>query len=333
MPSRNVFQHPIRLVFLLAIIMAVVLTSGCSTGGGHSRGSVSNATDRAAQEENAGRDTGRTRSKTDHENSAKDEQWVDDYYADQEEDEGSFLGNLLLSLFAGGGDDGADHHEHDTGSSGYTAPTEPPRDYEFSFSDADSDEPEHSADDGDSATNRHNVIAWYSKANLAGDTIEDVSTVSILYSSYLGKRFRGHLGIYYGEGQKGSQERVQTGIRNLSEFGVDLGGRDYLTPHHTLMGFYLLYGARAGFLRWSYTTGIEAPSDDGSEIINSDAGFLLTPYIGVGTSIVQLNPFHLGASVSWGPRFTLFKTIESFDNDLFRDVGELRVNFEMSVFF
>ncbi len=60
-------------------------------------------------------------------------------------------------------------------------------------------------------------------------------------------------------------------------------------------------------------------------------GLLAT--FGLGGSIVQLKPVHLGASVTWGGRFALSETHEGFDNNLFRDVGELRLNFEASIYF
>ncbi len=322
----------IGLFLALAILLVIAILSGCSTGGGgHSRGSVSNAADRAAEEEErASRGTGRrTRTKDDHQSSSSD------LFIDDEDDEGSFLGNLVLSIFFSGGDDEDENQADHPVSADSETPADQPRYNEFAFSDHSDEDPYPtltSARDT-STTYRHNLIVWYSQAALGGDTIENVSTVSLLYSGYSGKRFRGHAGLYYGKGDKGSQARVQAGIRDISEFGVDIGGRDYLTPHHTLMGFYLLFGARAGFLSWSYTNGIQAPTSNGTETIDNDAVFLFTPYIGVGSSIVQVKQFHLGASVSWGPRITLFKTLESFDNDLFRDVGELRLNFEMSSFF
>ncbi len=154
-----------------------------------------------------------------------------------------------------------------------------------------------------------------------------------MYSRYSGERFRGHLGLYYGEGRLGSQPRIQDGLSGILEYGIDIGGREYLTPNHTFMGFYLLAGVRAGGLDWTYRNAIEVPTSDGTELIATDAVFLLTPYIGLGGSIVQLKPVHLGASVTWGGRFALFKTLEGFDNDLFRDVGELRLNFEASIYF
>jgi hypothetical protein len=303
-----------KSIILLSIFLMAVALNGCASSGGGSskknnhhgngsRGSLSTAVDQAADEPPAGRGSGASRTKNDHKNEPNDK-YTDD---DSDDGGGSFLGAFLSGLFFGNNHKSESYIE--TGSAVNHDNPAPAQDFTAA-------QPLNS---------RKNLTFWWSKSHLGGDTIESVSTVSVLYSRSSGKRFRGHLGFYVGTGREGSQQRVQDGISSIWEFGLDLGGREYLTPSHTFMGLYILAGVRAGSLAWTYQNAVDS--------ITSDAVFILTPYLGLGGSIVQMKPIHLGASVTWGGRFTISNTYEGFENDLFRDVGELRLNLEASFYF
>lgn len=298
--------------FLPALLLTVLVLGGCSTGGGHhgSRGSVSDAAAKAADENESGRESGRTRTETDQwdsDSSRDTEKYTDDYENDFENYENygyddddnigpALIGGLLSGLFNGG------------------------QDTQKAYRDADFN-PDN------------NLLVWLSRGNPAGDTIKNMSTVSVMHSSYRNKRWRRHVGLFYGWGKKGPQPDVQGGIDRIAEYGLEVGAREYLTPRHTFVGVYVIYGLRIGGLYWSYTEAIPVSGDSGAETVTSDQAFIITPYLGLGTSLVQAKPFHIGASLTWGMRFVGDRTLEEFDNDLFRDTGELRLNLETSLFF
>jgi hypothetical protein len=291
-------QNLSRIKLLTAITLMAITLGACAAGGGGSRGKVSEAANQSAENEsetdnNADRESGRTRTKTDH-------------FEDEEEDEGnSFLSGLIFGIFSS---------EEDLDDPAY---------YE------DTDD---RTSDNDTEFDGRNLILWLSRSNLGGDTIDHLNTATLLYSFFRTEHLRTQVGIFYGDAIKGSQALVQDGMDNMYEMGLDIGFRAYATPRHTLMGAYVLVGFRYSSLNWSYTQQILVPGNE-NLTISSDGVSVITPYLGCGTSILQTKPFHLGASMSWGPRFTMSETYEGFENDLFVDVGELRLNLELSVFF
>jgi len=184
---------------------------------------------------------------------------------------------------------------------------------------------------------RGNLNIWYSWSELAGDPLRRLKTWTLMYSQFEKTStpgFRGHLGLYFGRGTKGSQHYVQEEIRWINEVGLELGGRDYFASDNSLMGSYLLMGARIGALFWSYNHDIEVPDQDGGyKWISKDSVLMVTPYIGLGTSFLQTELVHFGVSLTVGARFSVGKTWHNLSNDVFKDVAEFRLNFEASVFF
>ena len=300
---------------LLLFFAVLAMLTGCATGGGGggssggSRGTLSDATARSAgQEEPETRETERSRSRNeiftpDSHDDYSDNDFQDYSTEDDSEDEGSWLSGLVWGLFTGG-DDGGGFEEADDGN------------------------------DEKIELTRHNLNLWYSRSHLAGDTIQGFSTWSLMYSGFGSPDFRGHVGAYGGRATLGYQPNIRDGIRRLSEYGLLLGGRKYITADNSFMGFYFLLGLNLGGMFWSYTNPIEAPSPDGGvEYISDDSIFVITPSVGLGTSLIQTRFVHLGASITTGVQFPTGKTGEGFENDLFQDMGEFKLNLEASIFF
>jgi len=275
-------QKYTRTIHLLVAVGLLLLLGACASGGGSSRGQVSDVAARAGEndqeeDDDEGRGSGRTRSKDDHRSG--------DSYSEIESDGDSFEESMAQVRYS---DD---------------------------YDDSSSDEFQ-----GESP----NAILWLSRANLGGNTISYMNTATLLYSDFRGSHLRTHVGLYYGRGRNGSSHLIQDGVDSIYEVGVDFGGRVYFTPRHTLVGLYFQFGLRYGSLNWSYAEGAE---------LNGDGVSMFTPYVGAGSSFLQIDSLHLGGSVTYGSRISGSDTQAEYENDLFVDVGELRLNLEMSVFF
>jgi hypothetical protein len=336
-------KTPSFLALILCLAVLVELT-GCATSSNRktrgSRGKVSDATAQAAgEEEGKGRGEGRTRTKGDGGSSKTDDS---DYEVYNEEDSGGgtpFLIGLIMSIFTSS-DDGEKEERSNQ-------PESYPSEYgeagnrawnsysEFGpYEDGEDGSGEQSSDEGGLDIRRSNLNAWYSLSRFGGDSIENFSTVTLMYSVYRGTRYRANIGLYYGRGNPGSQQNLEEGLRFLEEGGIDIGARGYLTPGHSLMGVYVLTGLRLGLLDWTYTNPITVPDGSGGlEDLDSDGVGLFVPYIGIGTSLLQTKSVHLGVNCTLGGRLTGNNTIEDFENDVFQNVAEYKLNFEASFFF
>jgi len=187
--------------------------------------------------------------------------------------------------------------------------------------------------DSSTPTERPNVMMWYAQADPGGDTVERLTSYTLAYSAFQGDRIRVHLGLYYGDAKRGRQLLVSEGMNTIREYGVDIGGRHYLTAGHTMAGVYVLGGMRAGQLYWTYANPVVVVDSQGTETINNDAVWLGVPYLGLGLSPVQTETTHFGLNLTYGGRFSYSETTQGFENDVFKDVGELKLNVEAGVFF
>ncbi len=335
-------QKNIRILALALSLAILASLTGCATGGGGSRGSLSQATaESAGQKEATDRDEGRTRTKNDTNTSntsnysSNDD---DDYYYEEEESGGGggFLVGMIMSLFSRDDDDeesqeAPDYYPHLTDYS-ETGNRTWANNEEVGLYDAD--ESDGDDDGGGLDIKRGNLNFWYSRSQLAGDAIKSFSTFTVMFSGYTGPRYRAHAGLYFGRGKAGSQPNVRDGLRWISEAGIDVGSRGYFTPDHSLLGVYMLVGLRAGILYWSYNTALDATAADGTpEKISKDGLGIFTPYIGLGTSLLQSKTFHLGVNFTVGGRLTINHTLEGYENDIFKHVAEYKLNIEASIFF
>jgi len=333
------------LVPVLCLAILVELT-GCATGNSNrrtkgSRGSLSDAKAEAAgEEEQKGRGEGRTRTKGDGGTYNNDDSDYEVYYEEESDGGTPFLIGLILSIFTGGDDDEDESYDNrnsypseygEAGDRAWNSYSE------FGpYEDEEDGSGEKAGDKGGGGLDirRSNLNAWYSRSRFAGDAIENFSTVTLMYSVYRGTRYRGNIGLFYGRGSPGSRQGLQEALRWINEWGLDFGGRGYLTPDHSLMGVYVLLGLRLGVMNWSYTNALTVPDGTGGlEQLSTDGVPFLVPYIGIGTSLVQTKSVHLGVNFTLGGRFTGNETYEDFDNDVFRNVAEYKLNFEASIFF
>ncbi len=344
-----IYKKNIRILALAMSLSLLASLAGCATGSGSkrshsssgssgSRGSLTDATSGSTgKEQGESRGEGRTRTRNDTNTSSTDTYSSnddDDYYYEEEDSDGGggFLVGLLLSLFSGGDDD--------------EEPQEEPRpdlpDYSQSGNRTWVDNGEFGTYDDDQSSGggggrdikRSNLNFWYSRSHLAGDAVQGFTSYTFTYSWYTAPRYRAQAGFYFGPGKTGSQPNVRNVFSKISEAGIDIASRGYFTPEHSLLGVYAIVGLRAGAMYWSYYTPLESVADDGSvETISDDGIILFVPYIGLGTSLLQTKSVHVGVNFTLGSRLYTDKTWERYENDLFKHVGEYKLNIEASIFF
>jgi hypothetical protein len=118
-------------------------------------------------------------------------------------------------------------------------------------------------------------------------------------------------------------------FRREYELAVDVSGRYYLTPEHTSVGVYPVAGVQAGVLNWDYASPVLI-DDYGLSSVTSDHMLYVSPYVGLGTSLVQTRHFHFGIQLVGGMRIYDTHTVEGLQNDLFKDEAFLQLRFEMT---
>ena len=316
----------LRAVFGLA---AILMLAGCASGGS-GRGRVSDAAAAAARDPAPGRGTGAVRTKDDHKtNTRAPGAAADDQYEDETEDDESFLGGLVTSLLFGGGD--KDESPAEPELAPLPLPVPPPY-WEFAEpDDDDKDAADHTAGATVASPRNSSLQLWWSRGFPAGDTIAHMTSVTLAYGSE-GPTSALHGGLYYGEALLGGQEVVQAGISEIREVGLDVGLRLVPASGRVPFGASLLCGLRVGGLLWDYRQPIPVPDDRAATIV-SDGVLLVAPCIGVGLTFLKVRDFRLDGNIMWGTRFMLGATFEGFANDLFRNVGELSVDFGARLIF
>lgn len=311
-----------RLIILLLVGSGLML-GGCAGGSGGGGGrSLSEVVDedekkgRDAQRESRTRgDDSRTRTRTDHQET---------YESDDDNDSsGSVVGWLVGALF--GGDDDYEPEEYDYSyeeqEQDYVA-TSPYVEDEIGGEDMGS------TDGPNLSIGRFSVGYRYSWSYLAGDAIEGFDTWMVTVGLGPKDGIMMYLGAYFGKGEF-ERSDVAANLEDLSEEGLELGIRIYLTPDHTLLGSYLKLGGRIGDTQWKYRDPQEITTDDGGVTRVTDDWVLNGgPFVGAGLSILQTRHLHLGASVMTGISFTASETDKGFTNDLFQDVGWYQWNLE-----
>ncbi len=345
-----IYQKNIRMLALAMSLALLASLAGCATGSGSkrshsssgssgSRGSLTKATSGSTgKEQGESRGEGRTRTRNDTNTSNTDSYSSnddDDYYYEEEDSDGGggFLVGLILSLFSGGDDDEEPREEPKPQLTDYS---EFGRRNQVDNGESDSyDDDRDSSDYGrDQDIKRSNLNFWYSRSHLAGDAVQGFTNYTFTYSWYTAPRYRAQAGFYFGPGKTGSQPNVKNVFSKISEAGIDIASRGYFTPEHSLLGVYAIVGLRAGAMYWSYYTPLEWVAEDGSvEKISDDGIILFVPYIGLGTSLLQTKSVHVGVNFTLGSRLYTDKTWERYENDLFKHVGEYKLNIEASIFF
>lgn len=127
------------------------------------------------------------------------------------------------------------------------------------------------------------------------------------------------------------QSGLAGGIKNEWEIAVEGSGRYYLTPTHTLMGLYLIGGARLGQLFWDFGSPIEVEDADGIRTVYNDNLGYFTPFAGFGVSIIQKRSVHVGAHLTGGYRIYGSSTGENLENNVFKDESLVELMVEVTV--
>jgi hypothetical protein len=279
-------------------------------------------------------DESRTRTRTDHQDRSYDEGY------DSSSDSGGILGWLFNAIFSGGDD------EEDT-STYYVYEEYPQHDPEpvapnpyvegevggesDEFDEYEvSTEPEASAAWPSLSLGRFTLGYRQGWSKWSDDAIEGFETGMLTAGFGPRDRTKIYLGFYYGHGELGRSD-VAAALEDLTEKGIELGVRIYLTPDHTLLGPYILLGGRFGSIDWKYRDRVEVDQGDGTtkRLVDDgvfDGGFLA----GAGLSLLQTRRVHLGVSVMAGPRWPANETHEGLVNDIFKDAGFSQWNLEGS---
>lgn len=180
------------------------------------------------------------------------------------------------------------------------------------------------------------LVFWYSQIQLAGDTPPALTSASVFISvlpvlpglcDYV------NVGLYYGEGRCARGRDIQDGILLVGELGFEFWFRTCLTSKHTLFGIYWMWGFKTGLLFWEYPDPEAMPVQAGTEKPTTrDAVGVITPYLGLGVSLLQTKRVHLGVNISVGYRITREMTVLEFDNNIFYSpVAEYKLNFEVKI--
>jgi hypothetical protein len=187
------------------------------------------------------------------------------------------------------------------------------------------------SEDGPSLSmGRFSIGYRHSWSHLAGNAIKGFETGMITAGFGPRDGVKLYLGGFYGHGDFG-RAGISAALDELTEEGLELGVRLYLTPDHTLLGSYFKLGGRIGSMDWKYREPEEITTPEGGVTrVTEDYVFMGGPFVGAGLSILQTRHLHLGTSVMTGIRFTRGETDQGFVNDVFQDVGWWQWNLEGS---
>lgn len=184
------------------------------------------------------------------------------------------------------------------------------------------------------------LIFQYSRSRFSGENLPGFGTYSLwlfvginddLYR--VDKNVAMILGLYYGEGCKAGGESAREESTRLSESGVDIGLRVYLTPADSRVGLYLVMGLGWSSTSWSRTSTSEE-GDFGGIIIHEDSGDILnnSAYAGLGTTLLRAKAFQLGVVATYGKRFFDQQEMNETEKELFgKSMGEYKLGVEVIV--
>jgi hypothetical protein len=123
-------------------------------------------------------------------------------------------------------------------------------------------------------------------------------------------------------------------VNSLFDLEAGLHGRSFSTPDFTLLGLYLKYGCDLNFLFWHYKNPFASEvRDEWGEVkeidtIRTDGLFGINADIGLGWSFVQTERLKVSLEVLAGGTLFWFKTFQSFENDIFKPDGYIKIGIE-----
>jgi hypothetical protein len=129
------------------------------------------------------------------------------------------------------------------------------------------------------------------------------------------------IGLLYMPMNPSETSETVAGTNNEWELALDLSGRYYFTPSHTLLGLYADAGLRHGILFWRYTGIGRIKDNEDGKVIHADAVGTVHLYAGLGVSFLQTKRLHLSGTFTGGIKFFYSNTLRQFENDLFDPQG------------
>jgi hypothetical protein len=270
-----------NLIKLLLVVLFVLLVTGCATtSGGRSRGSLSNAMDKASDENEGDRTVQTT-------------------YNDDDDDSSSWLFDLLF------GSNGEVDDEEDA-----VPPQPASRTYNHNAAEASTAKP---AEPAEFFLQMSMGSGPMYNQDLYGHMHFNIGFGSV-YSANREVVFTGQFS--HSNVQQTSQlSHSLSG--GLDFFGFDFTLRNYTTKEYTFIGHYLMYGGGVSWIHWNYKNPIYATNGLTTEKITSDYLGGINAFVGTGFQLFQTAPVRCNLEVVPGIYFWGLQTAEDFDNDIF----------------
>ncbi len=143
----------------------------------------------------------------------------------------------------------------------------------------------------------------------------------------------GHFGIFYGKGRKVGGGTAKDGLTEITESGIELGFRGFLTPDHSRVGLYWLLGLRFSLLSW-WGTPTSEEIDFGEIIVHEGNGEVHSSSIdlGLGATLLRTPGIHFGIIATCGFRGLDTEKMSEMEKKLFDEhQWEFKLGLEASI--
>lgn len=110
-------------------------------------------------------------------------------------------------------------------------------------------------------------------------------------------------------------------MKDAGELRLDVMARYYLTPSHTFMGLYPVFGLGTGTLFWTYARPVEVIENGAARMVEDDRINHFSFCTGLGMSLLQTRHLHVGGNLVGGVRFYGRHTDAGLKNDLLPTTG------------
>lgn len=175
------------------------------------------------------------------------------------------------------------------------------------------------------------VIFQYSMSRFSGENPPGFSTCSLMLCGGNKDFALIYMGIYYGVGCKAGGVIAQEGPARLSDFGVDMGFRFFLTPVDSRVGVYFVMGFGLSSISWSRTLTSEE-AEYGEITFHEEGGDLTSSaaYAGLGATLLRAKAFQMGVIATYGTRFFDHQKMRKIERELFGESqGEYKLGVEV----
>jgi len=173
------------------------------------------------------------------------------------------------------------------------------------------------------------LVFQYSMSHLGEGSPPDFGNYSLLFCIGDKDMASVQMGIYYGEGCLAGGGTAPEGPTEVTEYGLEVGLRGFMTPDHSWIGLYGQMGGRFSSMSWSRTPSSEE-AGYGGIIVHEDSGNIPSSafYVGVGAVFLRTKAFHLGVITTVGMRFFDYQEMSKFESQMEYKLGvEVNVPF------